>query len=227
MTVYGYARISTRKQNIERQIRNIIEYNSSAKIYQESYTGTKIEGRTEFNKLLNKVTEGDTIIFDSVSRMSRNAEEGFKLYKELFERNINLVFLKERYIDTDTYKSTLKNKIELVNDDVDILLNAINKYLMTLAEKQVKLAFEQSEKEVTDLSERTSEGLKTAKLEGKQIGQKKGSKLTTKKSIKAKEQIIKYSKDFEGTLSDSEVMKLTELSRNTYYKYKKELKSEY
>ena len=227
MTVYGYARISTRKQNIERQIRNLIEYDADIKIYKESYTGTKLQGRTEFNKLLNKVVEGDTIVFDSVSRMSRNAEEGFKLYKELFEKNINLVFLKERYIDTDTYKSTLKNKIELVNDDVDILLNAINEYLMTLAEKQIKLAFEQSEKEVTDLSERTSEGLKTAKLKGKQVGQKKGSKLTTKKSIKAKEQIVKYSKDFEGTLSDSEVMKLTELSRNTYYKYKKELKEEY
>ena len=52
----------------------------------------------------------------------------------------------------------------------------------------------------------------------------KGTKLTTKKSIAAKEQIIKYSKDFDGTLDDTAVMKLTGLARNTYYKYKREIK---
>ena len=48
--------------------------------------------------------------------------------------------------------------------------------------------------------------------------------MTTKKSIAAKKEILKHSKDFGGTLSDSDTMKLTGLSRNTYYKYKKELK---
>ena len=44
------------------------------------------------------------VIFDSVSRMRRNASEGFLLYKELFERNVSLVFLKERHIDTERLK---------------------------------------------------------------------------------------------------------------------------
>lgn len=73
-------------------------------------------------------------------------------------------------------------------------------------------------------SDLTKQGLKRARTEGKQIGQKKGAKLTTKKSIKAKEVIKKYSKDFEGTLEDADVMKLAEVSRNTYYKYKSELR---
>jgi DNA invertase Pin-like site-specific DNA recombinase len=94
---------------------------------------------------------------------------------------------------------------------------------MELAKEQIRIAFDQSEKEVQDLHQRTKEGLETARLNGKQIGQKPGAKLTTKKSIKAKELILKYSKDFDGTLKDTEVMKLTELSRNTYYKYKAEL----
>ena len=80
---YGYCRVSTKKQNIERQVRNIKQEYKDAVILQEAYTGTKIEGRKEFNKLLRTVKEGDTIIFDSVSRMSRNAEEGYKLYEEL------------------------------------------------------------------------------------------------------------------------------------------------
>ena len=87
---YGYTRISTTKQNIERQIRNILELYPNAHIVKEIYTGTKTEGRKEWNKLYKLVKQeaakgkSITIIFDSVSRMSRNAEKGFKLYEELF-----------------------------------------------------------------------------------------------------------------------------------------------
>ena len=112
----------------------------------------------------------------------------------------------------------------MTGTDVDVLLEGVNKYLMILAEKQFKLAFEQAEKEVMDLRQRTIEGIETARLNGKQIGGTKGKKLITKKSIKAKEQIQKYSKDFNGTLKDIEVMKLIGVSRNSYYKYKNELK---
>lgn len=221
--IYGYCRISTKKQNIERQERNIKVTYPGATIIKEEFTGTKIEGRTEFNKLLKRVKQGDTIVFDSVSRMSRNAEEGFKLYQELFNKGIELIFLKEQHINTTTYKKALNNNLEMTGTAVDSILKGINEYLMTLAEEQIKLAFEQSEKEVKDLQQRTKEGIETARLNGKQIGNEKGTKLTTKKSIKAKEDIKKYSKDFNGTLSDVDVIKLIAISRNSYYKYKKEI----
>ena len=64
----------------------------------------------------------------------------------------------------------------------------------------------------------------TAKLSGKRVGQPKGAKLVTKKSKKAKEQILKYCKDFDGSLTDVECIKLIGISRNTYYTYKKDLK---
>ncbi len=224
--IYGYCRISTSKQNIERQHRNILEEYPNAIIIDEEFTGTKIQGRREFNKLLNIISEGDTIIFDSVSRMSRNSDEGYKLYEELFNKGVELVFLKEQHINTNTYKKALTNNISLTGTDVDFILEGINKYLLALAKEQIKLAFIQSEKEVTDLHQRTKEGIETARLNGKQIGQKKGIKLITKKSIKAKEKILKYSKDFQGTLNDVEVMKLIGLARNTYYKYKKEIINE-
>lgn len=73
--IYGYTRISTKSQSIDRQIRNIKTLYPNAVIIEEGYTGTKIYGRKEFNKLLKKVKTGDKIVFDSVSRMSRNAEE--------------------------------------------------------------------------------------------------------------------------------------------------------
>ena len=223
MMIYGYCRVSTSKQNIERQVRNIEREYPNAKIIKEVYTGTKIN-RIEFNKLLKVVKQGDTIVFDSVSRMSRNAEEGFRLYEELFNKGIELVFIKEQHINTKTYKKALNNNIEMTNTNVDYILEGINKYLLALAKEQIILAFAQAEKEVQDLHQRTKEGIETARLNGKQIGQRPGIKLTTKKSIKAKEDIIKYSKDFKGSLADVDVMKLLGISRNSFYKYKRELK---
>jgi len=79
---------------------------------------------------------------------------------------------------------------------------------------------------VQDLRQRTREGIETARISGKQIGGVSGRKLTTKKSVTVKEQIRKYSRDFDGTLSDLDVMRLASVARNTYYKYKRELREE-
>ena len=237
--VYGYCRISTSKQNIERQERNILEQFPTAHIIRETYTGTKTIGRKEWNKLYCLVkkesSEKDiTIVFDSVSRFSRNADEGCELYEDFFNMNVNLVFLKEPHINTDVYRQALQNQIEIkldtgnkaTDDFIGSVIEALNKYSIDLAKAQIRIAFEQSEKEVQDLHQRTSEGLKTAKLNGKQIGRVKGKKYTTKKEKEAKEIILKNSKDFNGTNSDSEVIKIAGISRNSYYKYKAELKEE-
>ncbi|MEG0138327.1 MAG: recombinase family protein [Terrisporobacter sp.] len=224
--IYGYCRISTRDQSIERQIRNIKGLYKEAIIVEEVFTGTKVEGRTKWNNLLNNVKKGNVIVFDSVSRMSRNSEDGYKLYERLFNEGVELEFMKEPHINTRTYKKALTGGIELTGTTVDLILEGVNKYLLALAKEQIKLAFAQAEKEVNDLRQRTKEGIETARLNGKQIGLTKGSKLTTKKSIHAKEQIQRYSKYFQGTLKDSDVMKLIGISRNSYYKYKKELVEE-
>lgn len=92
MSVYGYCRISTPQQNIERQVRNISDAYPSAHIVREVYTGTASQGRRELDKLLHVVQAGDTIVFDSVSRMSRSAEEGCALYETLYKRGVNLCF---------------------------------------------------------------------------------------------------------------------------------------
>ena len=223
--IYGYCRISTDKQNIERQIRNIQKAYPDAVIKQEVYTGTKTDGRKVFEQLLKIVRSGDTIVFDSVSRMSRNAEIGFQVYQELYDKGIELVFLKEPHINTETYKKALSNNIEMTGTKTDIILKAINEYLMELAKEQIIIAFEQSEKEVSDLHQRTKEGIETARRKGKQIGRKRGASITTKKSIKAKQDILKFSRDFNGTLTDVDCMRMIGIARNTYYRYKAELKN--
>lgn len=226
--VYGYCRVSTAKQNIERQVRNILATFPNADIRKEVYTGTKYQGRDELKKILDKVREGDTIVFDSVSRMSRNADEGVKLYFELYRKGINLVFLKEAYINTETYDSARNNQITLTGDDVDLILEGVNRYLVKLQDKQIRIAFEQAEKEVKDLQQRTKEGIETARLEGKTIGgaNNSGKTLTTKKSVKAKETIRKHSKTFGGTLDNRELMQMCNISEPTLLKYKREILNE-
>lgn len=224
--VYGYCRISTSKQNIERQVRNITAAYPDAIIRKETFTGTKFQGRKELDKILKKVHKGDTIVFDSVSRMSRNAQEGFELYQELFEKGIELVFLREPHINTATYKSALSSQIPLTGGDVDLILKGINQYLLRLAEKQIIIAFEQSEKEVQDLHKRTAEGIETARRAGKQIGGVRGRTLTTKKSIEMKAAMRKLCKDFGGNMNDIEAMKTLGIARNTFYKYKREISEE-
>ena len=224
--IYGYCRISTQSQNIERQVRNILAAYPNAEIIREVYTGTTFQGRDKLEKLLKKAHKDDTIVFDSVSRMSRSAEEGFALYQHLFNMGVHLVFLKEPHINTDTYRKALAAKVELTGDKVDFILVGVNRYLMELAKEQIRIAFEQAQKEVDDLRQRTREGMETARMNGKQIGQKAGAKLHIKKATEAKKVIQKYCKDFGGSLSDKDVMKLAGISPNTFYKYKAELKTE-
>jgi DNA invertase Pin-like site-specific DNA recombinase len=231
--IFGYCRVSTGRQRITRQVTNIKEPYPTATLIKEFYTGTT-QSRPLWEKLVKGLQKGDVIVFDSVSRMSRNADEGFKDYKKLYEAGISLVFLNEPLINTSVFDSTKGNllslSVETGNQAVDDYfkgnIDLINKLLMSLAEEQIKAAFAQSEKEVTDLHSRISQGMRESKRAGKKIGITKGAKLTTKRSIECKEIIKKHSKDFDGTLGDKDVTKLCGCSRNSYYKFKKALKTE-
>lgn len=221
---YGYCRISTQKQSLTRQIENISKLYPEAKIYQEVYTGTVIN-RKEWNKLKKLVAPGDTIIFDSVSRMSRNAEEGIKEYFDFVEKGIELIFIKEGYINTSLYKKALENKISSTGNKIaDIYIEATNEVLKILAQEQIKIAFDQAEKEVQDLRQRTKEGIRVAKSKGKSIGMKLGATYTTKKEKEFSEKIKKLAKSFGGNFKDKEIIEMFNMRPATYYKYKKNIK---
>lgn len=230
--LYGVARISTGKQSIERQVRNILEKYPSAKIIKETYTGTKLEGRKEFEKLLKIIQKDDTIVFDEVSRMSRSKEEGSALYEKLFNDGVNLIFLKEPHINTEVYKSALENQIKIrletgnkaTDDLINSIIDALNIFTIELAKDQVRIAFDKAQAEVDRLHQRTKEGILIAKLNGKKIGREKGITVETKKSKAAKEIILKHSIDFDGSLDNNECIKLAGVSRNSFFKYKRELK---
>ncbi len=228
--VYGVARISTPRQKLERQVRNIQNVYPESYIIQIKYTGTTFRGNKDMENLITQIKRDVTnnidvlLVFDEVSRMSRNAEEGFALYEELFNLGVNIEFLKDKHINTDVYRKALNTNIPMTGTNVDIILEAVKNYLMLLAKEQIKLGFQKAQDEIDYLHKRTSEGLLTAKLNGKQVGRIKGRKYVTKKEQLCKNIIKKNSKDFNGTNTDEEVIKICGISRGSYYKYKRNLR---
>ena len=235
--IYGYCRVSTQRQSLDRQNKNILERYPGAKIYSDKYTGRRFS-RPMWERLMNTVTAGDTIVFDSVSRMSRNAEEGFAVYEELFRRGIVLEFIKEPMVNTEVYRHQIEDAQSKAvsldsrsgNRAIDAftagLAELVNRLFMDMAAEQIRIAFDQSEKEVSDLRERICEGVQLARAGGKQIGRKTGSAPVTRKSIEAKAKIRETSRDFNGSLNDADCMKVCGIARNTFYKYKREMREE-
>lgn len=230
MKAYIYIRVSTRKQNPARQYKNIESYCKEYKIivdrsYEDKFTGT-VTNRPAFDKMKRQIEsdlkqgEKITVIFDSVSRMSRNAYEGVKQYFEWYDKGLNLVFLHEPMINTATYAESIR-EVGMTGTDADLILEGVNKFLRQLAKNQIIKAFEQSEKEAKDIKSRVIEGLEASdKKCGRPVS---ADGKETEKARTAKEYIKKHCQRFGGELNDSQCMKCAEISRPTFYKYLKEL----
>ena len=237
--VYAYARVSTKKQSLQRQIDNIKEYAPTAEITTEKFTGTTTN-RPQWQalkaKALKAAANGDevTIIFDEVSRMSRNVSEGVAEYFELYNAGIALVFLKERHIDTATYDADLQQQAiqltttgdkaadKMIND----ILGAIKEYQTALAKRQIEIAFKQAEDEAKKIKTRVREGMAASGASAKISETRTGKTYTTAKERQAKRKIKEHSKTFGGSLNDNDCIQLCGVSLATYYKYKKEIREE-
>lgn len=236
--VFAYARVSTKKQNLQRQIDNIKEYAPTAEITTEKFTGTtanRPQWQTLKAKALKAAANGDevTIIFDSVSRMSRNAAEGIAEYFQLYNAGITLVFLKEHHIDTATYEADLQQQeIQLTTGDkaadkmINTILGAIKEYQTALAKRQIEIAFQQAQKEAQDTQTKVREGMAASGAAAKISETRTGKTYTTAKERQAKRKILEHSKTFGGSLNDNDCMHLCGVSLATYYKYKKEVRAE-
>lgn len=270
--IYGYARVSTMQQDIDRQVTAIKEKYPDAIVMKDAFTG-KTMNRPEWDALCGELKKGDVIVFDEVSRMSRDAEEGYQTYMDLYHKGIDLIFLKDAHINTESYRKATEysiNKIESGKRSVDKLINviidALNDFMSDKVQEDIRLAFEKAEEELQRRSDRQKGGIEERKKNNKklkvlygdeavnhpeyrQIGRQEGDKLNIKKQEPIKALIRKYSKDFDGTLKDADVMAIlkdktvkvpvvkrsgkveekeisAKLARNTYYKYKADMKQE-
>lgn len=151
--IFGYARVSTESQNLDRQLDALRKYGVD-QIYNEKLTGSKRE-RPELGKMLERMTEGDTVVIESLSRLGRSTKDLIGLVELFEQKGVNLVSLKE---SIDTNSST-------------------GKLLFTLMS-----AIAQFERDV--IADRTREGLKSARARGRTGGRPRTDELQVKKAIK-------------------------------------------
>lgn len=143
MAKIGYARVSTKDQNLERQIFALKEAGAEI-IFEEKITGTK-KDRPELVKLLETIGEGDTVIFAELTRLSRSTKDLLELVEEITNRGAEVKSIKESWLDTTT---------------------SSGKLMLTIF-----AGLSQFERDL--LSERTKDGLESAKRRGKVGGRPK------------------------------------------------------
>lgn len=85
---YGYARVSTQQQDLQSQL-NQLTSEGCEKIYQDKFTGTKRD-RPEFNKLLNVLEAGDTLVITKLDRFARSTVDGINVIKDLFGKGVRV-----------------------------------------------------------------------------------------------------------------------------------------
>lgn len=151
--IFGYARVSTESQNLDRQIDALKKYGVDV-IYNEKMTGTK-KDRPELNKLLDRITEQDVIVVESLSRLGRSTKDLIELTELFQSKGVHLVSLKES-IDTST---------------------STGKLLFTLMS-----AIAQFERDT--IADRTREGLRAARARGRTGGRPPVDSEKIKKAVK-------------------------------------------
>ena len=151
--IIGYARVSTTEQNLDRQLDNLKEQGCE-RIYQEKVTGTKAS-RPEYQRMLDSLREGDTLVVDSFSRLSRSTKDLLEVVEALTAKGVNLKSLKE-CLDTTT---------------------ATGKLMLTMLS-----ALSQFERDI--IAERTRDGLKAAKARGRLGGRPKANETAVAKAMR-------------------------------------------
>ena len=103
--VIGYARVSTREQNLDRQIKALKNYGCDI-ILEEKKTGKNMD-RLQLQTLLNTVKTGDTVVVSELTRISRSTADLHALVADLTSRGGMFKSLKEDWIDTTTANGRL------------------------------------------------------------------------------------------------------------------------
>ena len=191
--IYGYARCSTNeeRQDINRQKRELhtLGVTDEKCIYWEYESGMK-DDRTEFNKLLDIVTEGDTVATTEVSRLTRSTKHLCEILQ------------------------TVRDKKLILNIGGSFVVDCSKGELDPMTEGMIKMWGVFSEMERNIISQRVKSGIKNARTKGKQIGRPP----TTVDGLPDK--FWKYYQKYKnGEINVAELARLLKCSRVTIYKY--------
>lgn len=197
--IYGYIRVSSKEQSKKRQEKELLEYGvKKENIYSEEVSGKNFEDRIEYPRLFKACSVGDTIVFTSLDRFSRNVSATVKELEELKKKGINVVFIKEN-IDTS-------------NGDANTLLITVFTWV---AEQERKNLLERQRKGYNAL-QKTEDGRMISK-KGTLIGGRE-KKLNNKQL-----DLLKEYKKGNSIYNLSQLARLLNVSRPFIYKKLKEI----
>jgi DNA invertase Pin-like site-specific DNA recombinase len=111
---FGYARVSTKDQNLDRQI-DALEKEGCEKIYADKYTGSSLN-RPEFNELRKVLRKGDMVVVHAYDRLSRSLRDSLHILDDFMQKGINLKSIQQPWIDT----STPQGRIAYEKNAVDV-----------------------------------------------------------------------------------------------------------
>ena len=110
--IYGYARVSTKGQakdgnSLEVQVKSLKDAGAT-EIFTDAFTGTK-KHRPEFDKLMGKITKGDTLIVTKLDRLARSMSQGSELVSDLIEKGIKVYILNIGIMDNTPSSKLTRN----------------------------------------------------------------------------------------------------------------------
>lgn len=188
---YGYARVSSTYQNLSSQLKQL-EENDCDYIFKEKSSGRKKEGRSEFNKLLEKVEKDDTIIVTKLDRFARSTKDALATIELLNEKGVGLIVL------------------NMGGDKIDTS-TAIGKLMVTVLSGIAEF-------EADMIKERQMEGIALAKDRG--VYQGKPKKYTD--NHKGLQYALKLLNERDANkMTVNEICEITKISRATLYRANK------
>jgi len=153
MTKRGYCRVSTTDQNLGRQLKALADYGVKEEhLYMEKISGASVE-RSEFERLLKELQEGDVVVVAELTRLSRSTSQLIAIGDEFSKKGIQLVSLKEN-IDTTTTSGRLMFGMlaVLAQFEREIIVERTKEGLAVAKDKGVKFGRPMIDSEKMDLA---------------------------------------------------------------------------
>lgn len=148
----GYARVSTREQNLARQIKSLEEAGCDV-IFQEKKSG-KDTNRIEFKSMMNQLKAGDTVVVSELTRLARSTQDLFNIMAELNEKGVTVKSIKEQWLDTSSAMGTfiLTMMSGLAQFERELMLERQAEGIAIAKENGVKFGVKLSENADLDLA---------------------------------------------------------------------------
>ncbi|ANS52107.1 integrase [Bacillus thuringiensis] len=198
---FGYVRVSSKDQNEERQIENMKYLGIEDRdIFIDKMSGKNMK-RENYQMLKRLARTGDTIVFDSLTRLGRSMNDVLEEFRYFEQQRINLQFIKEPFINVN-YNGETTN---------DVIQQAVQKATLTILS-----AF--AEKERQDIKQRQAEGIALAKKKGKHLG---------RPPVQITDQFMEAYREWQsGKMTAVGAMRKYDIKRSSFYKLVKEYEAQ-